>query len=250
MTSFLLAWQFLTLFPGGKKDAETTPEVLGRSMAYYPLVGLLIGSILWAAYWVISHAFPRTLCDGLAILLLVIITGALHLDGLADTLDGMAAGKSAEERLRIMRDHRVGTFGAVGLVLVLGIKFLALNSLPEEIVGKTLIAALALSRWSMVQLTHRTPYARPEGGLGKVFKENVKRREMALATAFSLIIAVFLLRFWGAVLWLAVGVSALGIQLLFQKKIGGITGDILGAANETHEVLVLVMVAGIFHGFF
>ena len=149
-----------------------------------------------------------------------------------------------------MRDHRVGTFGAVGLVLVLGIKFLALNSLPEEIVGKTLIAALALSRWSMVQLTYRAPYARPEGGLGKVFKENVKRREMALATAFSLIIAVFLLRFWGAVLWLAVGVSALGIQLLFQKKIGGITGDILGAANETHEVLVLVMVAGIFHGFF
>jgi adenosylcobinamide-GDP ribazoletransferase len=250
MTSFLLAWQFLTLFPGGKKDAETTPEVLGRSMAYYPLVGLLIGSILWAAYWVISHAFPRTLCDGLAILLLVIITGALHLDGLADTLDGMAAGKSAEERLRIMRDHRVGTFGAVGLILVLGIKFLALNSLPEEIIGKTLIAALALSRWSMVQLTYRAPYARPEGGLGKVFKENVKRREMALATAFSLIIAVFLLRFWGAVLWLAVGVSALGIQLLFQKKIGGITGDILGAANETHEVLVLVMVAGIFHGFF
>ena len=250
MTSFLLAWQFLTLFPGGKKDAETTPEVLGRSMAYYPLVGLLIGSILWAAYWVISHAFPRTLCDGLAILLLVIITGALHLDGLADTLDGMAAGKSAEERLRIMRDHRVGTFGAVGLVLVLGIKFLALNSLPEEIIGKTLMAALALSRWSMVQLTYRAPYARPEGGLGRVFKENVKRREMALAAAFSLIIAVFLLRFWGAVLWLAVGVSALGIQLLFQKKIGGVTGDILGAANETHEVLVLVMVSGIFHGFF
>ena len=250
MTSFLLAWQFLTILPGWKKDAEATPKVLGRSMAYYPLVGLLIGSILWAAYWIVSHAFPRTLCDGLAIRLLVIITGALHLDGLADTLDGMAAGKSAEERLRIMRDHRVGTFGAVGLVLVLGIKFLALNSLPEEIVGKTLIAALALSRWSMVQLTYRAPYARPEGGLGKVFKENVKRREMALATAFSLIIAVFLLRFWGAVLWLAVGVSALGIQLLFQKKIGGITGDILGAANETHEVLVLVMVAGIFHGFF
>jgi adenosylcobinamide-GDP ribazoletransferase len=250
MTSFLLAWQFLTLLPGGKKDAEATPELLGRSMAYYPLVGLLIGSILWAAYWLVSHAFPRTLCDGLAILLLVIITGAFHLDGLADTLDGLAAGKTAEERLQIMRDHRVGTFGAVGLVLVLGIKFLALNSLPEEIVGKTLIAALALSRWSMVQLTYRAPYARTEGGLGRVFKENVKKREMALATAFSLIIAVFLLRFWGAVLWLAVGVSALGIQLLFRKKIGGVTGDILGAANETHELLVLVMVAGIFHGFF
>jgi len=250
MTSFLLAWQFLTILPGGKKDADISPRDLGRSMSYYPLVGLLLGAILWGAYWLSSHVFPRTLCDGLVILLLAVVTGALHLDGLADTLDGMAAGKSAEERLRIMRDHRVGTFGAVGLILILGIKFLALNSLPEEIIGKTLLVALALSRWSMVQLTYRAPYARPEGGLGKVFKENVKKREMALATAFSLIIAVFLLRFWGAVLWLAVGVSALGIQLLFQKKIGGVTGDILGAANETHEVLVLLMVSGIFHGFF
>lgn len=250
MTSFLLAWQFLTILPGGKKDADISPRDLGRSMSYYPLVGLLLGTILWGTYWLSSHAFPRTLCDGLVILLLAVVTGALHLDGLADTLDGMAAGKSAEERLRIMRDHRVGTFGAVGLILILGIKFLALNSLPEEIIGKTLLVALALSRWSMVQLTYRAPYARPEGGLGRIFKENVKKREMALATAFSLIIALFLLRFWGAVLWLAVGVSALGIQLFFQKKIGGVTGDILGATNEAHEVLVLLMVSGIFHGFF
>jgi adenosylcobinamide-GDP ribazoletransferase len=250
MTSFLLAWQFLTILPGGKKDVDISPRDLGRSMSYYPLVGFLIGVILWGAYWLFSHVFPRTLCDGLVILLLAVVTGALHLDGLADTLDGMAAGKSVEERLRIMRDHRVGTFGALGLILILGIKFLALNSLPEEIIGKTLLVALALSRWSMVQLTYRAPYARPEGGLGRVFKENVKKREMALAMAFSLVVAVFLLRFWGAVLWLAVGVSALGIQFLFQKKIGGVTGDILGAANETHEVLVLLMVSGIFHGFF
>jgi len=250
MTSFLLAWRFLTILPGGKKDADIGSRDLGRSMSYYPLVGLLLGVILWAAYGLFSHAFPRALCDGLIILLLAILTGALHLDGLADTLDGMAAGKSTEERLRIMRDHRVGTFGVVGLILTLGVKFLALNSLPEEITGKTLLVALVLSRWSMVQLTYRAPYARPEGGLGKIFKENVKKREMVIATASSLIVAAFFLRFWGAVLWLAVGVSALGIQLFFEKKIGGITGDILGAANEIHEILVLLMVAGFFHGFF
>ncbi len=250
MTSFLLAWQFLTILPGGKSHPDISPRDLGRSMSCYPLVGLMLGVILWAAYGLFSHIFPRTLCDGLVILLLVIITGALHLDGLADTLDGMAAGKSAGERLQIMRDHRVGTFGAVGLILILGVKFLALNSLPEEIIGKTLLVALVLSRWSMVQLTYRTPYARPEGGLGKIFKENVRKREMLIATAFSLVAAVFLLRLWGLVLWLAVGVSALGIQLFFEKKIGGVTGDILGAANEIHEILVLLMVAGIFHGFF
>ena len=250
MTGFFLAWQFLTILPGRIKDAEIGHRDLGRSAAYYPLVGLLLGMILWGTFGLLSHAFPRTLCDGLTILLLVILTGALHLDGLADTLDGLAAGQSAAERLQIMRDHRVGTFGAVGLILILGIKFLALNSLPEEVLGKTLLVALALSRWSMVQLIYRAPYARPEGGLGKIFKENVQKREMILATAFSLIVAVFLFRFWGALLWLAVGFSALGIQVFFKRKIGGITGDVLGAANEVHEVLGLLLISGIFHGIF
>jgi adenosylcobinamide-GDP ribazoletransferase len=250
MTGFFLAWRFLTLLPGGIKDAEIAPRDLGRSAAYYPLVGLILGMVLWGSYWLLSHAFPRTLCDGLAILLLVILTGALHLDGLADTLDGLAAGKSAAERLQIMRDHRVGTFGAVGLIVILGIKFLALNSLPEEVLGKALLVSLALSRWSMVQLIYRAPYARPEGGLGKVFKENVRKGEMILATALSLIAAVFLFRFWGALLWLTIGFSALGIQVFFKRKIGGITGDVLGAANEVHEVLALLLISGIYHGIF
>ena len=250
MTSFFLAWQFLTILPGWRSEQEVSPPLLGRSTAFYPLVGLLLGLILWAAYWVFSLAFSRTVCDGLVLLVLVLITGAFHLDGMADTLDGMAAGKSSEERLLIMKDHRVGTFGVVGLIMILGIKFLALNSLPDEILGKSLAAALVLSRWSMVQLIYRAPYARPEGGLGKVFKENVKRREMILATATSLILAVLLLRLWGALLWLIIGVFTLGIQALFKRKIGGVTGDVLGAANEVNEVLALLLISGIFRVFF
>jgi adenosylcobinamide-GDP ribazoletransferase len=247
MTSFFLAWRFLTILPGGGSEGETSPRLLGRSMGFYPLVGLLLGMILWAAYWMLSAAFSRTVCDGLVLLLLVLITGAFHLDGLADSLDGMAAGKSAQERLLIMRDHRVGTFGVVGLLSVLGIKFLALNSLPEEVLGKSLAVALVLGRWSMVELIYRAPYARPEGGLGRVFKENVKRREMILAGATSLILSVLLLRFWGALLWLAVTVFTLGIQFLFLRRLGGVTGDVLGASNEVNEVLVLILTSGIFH---
>ena len=226
------------------------PQLLGRSMAFYPLVGLLLGLILWAAYWVFSLAFSRTVCDGLVLLVLVLVTGAIHLDGVADTLDGMAAGKSAEERLLIMKDHQVGTFGVVGLILVLGIKFLALSSLPDETLGKSLAVALILSRWSMVQLIYRAPYARPEGGLGKVFKENVKRTEMVLATLTALILSILLLRVWGALLWLIIGIFTLGIQALFKRKIGGVTGDVLGAANEVNEVLVLLSISGIFRIFF
>jgi adenosylcobinamide-GDP ribazoletransferase len=213
-------------------------------MAYYPVIGLLLGFILWAAHWALSLFLPRALGDGLVLLILVIVTGALHLDGLADTLDGLAAGKAPEERLRIMKDHRVGTFGVVGLILVLGLKFLALHSLLTQDVGKALLVALTLSRWSMVQLTYRAPYARREGGLGLPFKENLKKREMVMATITSLAVSLFFLRFWGAILWLGVGVITLLIQSFFEKKIGGITGDILGAANETNEVFALILICG------
>jgi adenosylcobinamide-GDP ribazoletransferase len=213
-------------------------------MAYYPAIGILLGFILWAAHWALSLFLPRALGDGLVLLILVILTGALHLDGLADTLDGLAAGKAPEERLRIMKDHRVGTFGAVGLILVLGLKFLALHSLLTQDVGKALLVALTLSRWSMVQLTYRAPYARREGGLGLPFKENLKKKEMVIATVISLAVSLFFLRFWGAILWLGVGVVTLLFQSFFEKKIGGITGDILGAANETNEVFALILICG------
>lgn len=250
MNSFFLAWQFLTILPWRKSGREITPQLLGRSMAFYPVIGLLLGLILWGAHSGFCFAFPRILADGLVILLLIILTGALHLDGLADSLDGLAAGKTPEERLAIMKDHRVGTFGAVGLIMILGIKFLALHSLPEQGVGRSLLVALVLSRWSMVQLTYRAPYARREGGLGLAFKENVKQREIAIATLTSLALSLFLFRFWGGMVWLGVGVFTLIVQSFFTRKIGGITGDVLGAANETNEVLTLLLISGTLHMFF
>ena len=159
----------------------------------------------------------------------------------------LAAGKTPEERLKIMKDHQVGTFGVVGLILILGIKFLALDSLPDRAVTKTLFVALILSRWSMVQLTYRARYARREGGLGLPFKENLAKKEMVIATAISLVLSFFFYRFWGMLLWLAVGVFTLLLQKFFEKKIGGVTGDILGAANETNEALVLILMSGMLH---
>jgi adenosylcobinamide-GDP ribazoletransferase len=244
MSSFSLAWQFLTILPWRKSDQEITPQLLGRSMAFYPTIGLLLGLILWAAYFGFCFIFPRTLSAGMILLLLVILTGAFHLDGLADTLDGLASGKAPEERLRIMKDHRAGTFGVVGLIFILGLKFLALTSLPEDAVGRALLLALILSRGSMVQLTYRAPYARREGGLGLPFKENLKKREMVIAAITSLAFSLFFFRFWGAMLWLVVGIFTLLFQAFFEKKIGGITGDILGAANETNEVLTLILICG------
>ena len=247
MKAFRLAVQFLTLLPGGKTREEINPPEIGRSMAYYPIVGFLLGLILWGAHGALTAVFPRALADGITILFLVVFTGALHLDGLADTLDGLAFGKSPQERLRIMRDHRVGTFGVVGLILVLGMKYLALHSLPQEAAGRALCLALLGGRWSMVQMTYRAPYARPEGGLGKAFKEHLRRKEVIVAGLTSAVSSFFLVPFWGVMVWLTVGFLTVGIQAFLQKKIGGFTGDTLGATNEVNEALALVGAAGIFH---
>ncbi len=249
MTSLSLAWQFLTIFPGWKREPGVTPLLLGRSMAFYPVIGLILGLILWGVRWVFSFLLPSPLSDGLVILLLALFTGALHLDGLADTLDGWGGGKTPEEKLRIMKDHQIGSFGVVGLIFILGLKFLALQSLSEEVAAQALLIALVLSRGSMVQLLYRSPYARREGGLGSAFKENLAKREMVIATVVSLALAFFFFHFSGVLLWLTTGLCTLGLQALSKKMIGGVTGDVLGASNEINEVLALVFLSGLFYTF-
>ncbi len=145
-----------------------------------------------------------------------------------------------------MRDHRIGTFGVLGLVLVLGLKFLALDSLPAGAVGKSLVAALVLGRWSMVHLLYRAPYARPEG-LGRAFKDTLRKRELVVAGGTSLIFLLACFRFWGIILWLCSGLLAACFQSFFGKRIGGVTGDVLGASNEANEVLALILISGILH---
>ncbi|MGB9697963.1 MAG: adenosylcobinamide-GDP ribazoletransferase [Thermodesulfobacteriota bacterium] len=245
MRAFLLAWQFLTVFPGKKEEREIEPRLWGQSMAFYPLIGLILGLIIWLAYFLLVYLLPRNLADGLLIALLIICNGALHLDGLADTCDGLAFGKTAEERLQIMKDHHIGTFGVLSLIVVLGIKFLSLNALPDWSVMRSLLLALVLSRWSMVQITYRTPYARKEGGLGRSFKDNLRKKDMVFATFFSLFLSFLLFRFWGMLIWLAVGIFTLGLQKVFEKKFNGFTGDTLGATNELNEVIVFILASGL-----
>lgn len=245
MRAFFLAWQFLTILPGKREEKEIAPHLWGRSMAFYPLIGLILGLIIWLSYFILVYFLPRNLADGLIIVLLIIYTGALHLDGLADTCDGLVSGKTAEERLGIMKDHHLGTFAVVSLIGILGVKFLALNSLPDWAVMRTLLLALVLSRWSMVQITYRTPYARREGGLGRSFKDNLGKKDMVIATSFALVLSFFLFRFWGMFIWLALGLFTLGLQKFFEKKFNGFTGDTLGATNELNEVIVFILASGL-----
>jgi adenosylcobinamide-GDP ribazoletransferase len=245
MTSFLTALRFLTILPVGGA-IKVDPGLFIRSSMYYPLAGLVIGGLLWGFYRLALLAFPLELTAGLLIAFWVILTGALHLDGLGDTLDGFYGGKTPTDRLRIMKDVHLGTMGIVGLFLLLTIKFVALKELlSSPPLRYWLILIPPAARWTPVFLAAFWPYARPEGGLGQDLVRDLGKKELFWATIFAWGLAI------GAAGWLGLGFMTL--QLLwslssgwfFFRKLGGVTGDTMGATIETSELLGILFLVGV-----
>jgi len=240
MKNFLRALSFLTILPVGQNQLSGGKE-LARSMAFFPLVGLVIGLILSAGYYLFSLFLPHSITLWATVGLLAFLTRGLHLDGLADTLDGLASGGPKERILEVMRDSRIGAFGVIGLVLLIGGKYLALDQLSNAFIPYSLILMAVMGRNSMVLVCFRSPYARPGEGLAKPFTANLRYREMAfsLATAFG--IALLAMGVKGILVFLGVGLFSLGYRFFFIKKLGGVTGDILGGVNELSELLCLIL---------
>lgn len=136
MKGFLRALQFLTIIRISK-DLDITEEKLGNSMACFPLVGLFLGLILVGVRTVLDAVLPASLADILVIVTLVIVAGHFHLDGFADTVDGLAGGKDREKILAIMRDSRIGSFAVTGLALLLLLKIFAFMGVPAEVKNKS-----------------------------------------------------------------------------------------------------------------
>lgn len=243
---FLAALTFLTTFrlPG---RGEASAEELGRSLIFFPLVGALIGLSLAGLKWALDLALPPAVTSVLLVGWLTIVSGGLHLDGLADTCDGIGGQKSREARLEVMRDSRVGGFGVIGVSLVLIAKFAALSVIPSIL---PLILVPVISRWAMVYAILAYPYARPLG-LGKAFKEQARWRDFAAATVISLAIAM-LITGWGKgwhsylgglAIMAGVWVIIAGAAAYLGRKLGGLTGDTYGAINEIGEVAALILVS-------
>ncbi|WP_447974022.1 adenosylcobinamide-GDP ribazoletransferase [Nitrospira sp. Kam-Ns4a] len=239
--SFVIAWQFLTAIPLSHRHHDPTPQELACSMGWYPVVGLLLGAGLAAGDWLLSAVLARGVVDALLILLLVGLTRGLHQDGLADALDGLAGGRTPEERLAIMRDGRIGAIGATGLVLALGLRYAGLAALPPLDRLPALVCMPAVGRLAMVVGAASASYARAEGGLAAPFLGHLSWRAVLAGT---LVLGV-------ALLWLAGPVGALGglavaalagkAQAVFwTRACGGVTGDTLGATNEVAEILFLL----------
>jgi adenosylcobinamide-GDP ribazoletransferase len=237
MRALLAAVAFLTRLPVPARAVE--PHELGRALGFFPLVGGLLGALLGAALFGLSRVLAPELCALLAVALWALLTGGLHLDGLADLFDALGGGRGDRERmLEIMRDSRIGAHGAVALVLVLCGKVLAVAELPGRTAVATLLVAPAVARFGAVLLLALFPYARGEG-LGRAFRDHGKARDLAAAALLMLGSAAILGR-RALVPGLAALLVALALGGLMRRKLGGLTGDVYGAAIELSELAFLL----------
>jgi adenosylcobinamide-GDP ribazoletransferase len=234
--SFLLAVQFLTIFPY-PRNLSIQERDLGRSMGQFSAVGAILGFILYLVDWLLANHLPIDLIDILLLIILTVLTGGLHLDGLADTMDGVGGIRRQSERLAIMKDSRLGTFGASGLIFLLLLDLTALHHLGEHR-GTYIFLAPLLSRFSMVISALTQPYARREDGLGRSFIEEVSLQDLALAGGIALVACLILLGTKGLILFCLVSGLTLLLGNYFRYRLGGITGDSLGANNELMMALV------------
>lgn len=236
--AFLVALQFLTLLPvrfEKAPDAETT----GYSLVYYPLVGGLIGLCLTALGW-FGSSLPANVHAGIMLVVWVGLTGALHLDGLADTTDAWTGGLGDREKtLAIMKDPYCGPMGVVSIALVLLLKFAALQHLIAAQDWLALSFAPVLSRTGLVLLFLTTPYVRTNG-LGSTLSTNLPIRTSVGMILLTLAIIIFLFGFSG--FWLISILSGVYFALrnLMIRRIGGTTGDTAGATVEISETIALL----------
>lgn len=242
MRSFLKAVSLLSIIP---TPVELNGERWGETAAFFPLVGLLFGLILLGFNSLLMRVLPRLAVDIILVFVLIALSGGLHLDGLADTVDGFVGGRTKEETLTIMRDSYLGTFGVAAIFFVLAFKFIFLYSISLPAKNAILLIFPCLGRWSMVYGAASYQYVR-EAGTGKTFVEQTKLRHLLVASLTVIIVAGLVLSLKAVYFLLGLFLLTGLLLLLFSRKIGGVTGDILGAMAEISEVFVLFLAVLLF----
>lgn len=251
MKKILLAFQFLTIIPV-KDTGIVTDREIGGAVSYFPLVGLLQGTLLVFAAMTTSRFLPVGVVNILVILLLVVTNGGLHLDGLSDTFDAIASRGDRDKKLSIMKDATVGPIGVTAIVIAILLKLFLLNEIYSVSRPATYYLLLFLlpvySRWSMVPAIFHCSSAKEEG-LGRAFIENAGVKELLTATLLTLLLSLLALFIIFNIPNLAYAMFSLPILYLFsliavwfsKRRFEGMTGDTLGAVSELSEILFLMM---------
>ncbi|CAB1077773.1 Cobalamin synthase (EC [Olavius algarvensis Delta 1 endosymbiont] len=237
MKHFISAIQFITILPWGKGDSFDPP----RMIPYFPIVGIVLGILLALFDYVAVSFWGRPVASLLDVVFLVLLTGAFHIDGLADAADGLLGQRPKEKILAIMKDSRLGTMGLVAIVAGLAIKWAGISSLNDHR-ALLLIVVPAYARAGMLFGMRYLPYGRSGGGTGADFFNHHLDLYAFRGLAVPLGISVFL--GWQAI-WLITcfAVITAGLIHYYKRRLGGITGDMLGAMAEILEAGLFLLVS-------
>ncbi len=243
MKPIISAFQFLTIIP---LRINTGENDIGRSTPWFPLAGFLVGACGALAWWCAERLhLPQTLSSALALTALAAVSGGLHLDGLADSADGLLSHRPPDRILEIMKDSCIGSMGVLAIFFVLLLKWTSLTAVPTVKILPLLLVACTASRASMSLCLTLFPYARNEG-LALVFMKHRKTADAAVALAIAFATAWFCLRMQGVIICASCLVSGILFSAYCRLRIKGITGDTLGAVSEIGEMVSFLAAAIIF----
>ena len=247
MKRFLAALQFLTILPlpGGFNPGE---RVLGGSLPFFPVVGLLLGGAVALADFGLGLLFPVPVTSVFAVILMIAVSGALHMDGLADTADGFFSARPREQILAIMKDSRSGPMGVVAIVSVIVLKVALITSVAGPWRWWVLLLTPLAGRCAFLVHFALLPYVRPEGGLAGIFHQNRSRGHVLWALAFLLSVGYLAGDLPGLIVGACAFLAVLLLAAYSFRRIGGLTGDTLGASCELTELVPALAAAAMLHG--
>lgn len=241
---FLAALHFLSTLslPGTKRlfREEDVGSRLIVGSVYFPVVGILLALLLGGFALVVTPFLPSLVLAALLVIAQILLTGGLHLDGLMDSCDGLFSGRSRDQKLEIMRDSRVGSFGVLGGICVLLLKFACFTTLTGHQLWLACMITLPCARWCMVLALFFFPNARP-AGLGFAVRQDVTRERLLIAAMIALVVAIVAGHVVGILVWVVTTIAAFALGRWITSVLGGLTGDNYGAIEEVMECLALLL---------
>lgn len=226
-----------------RSETDWQAEDLRKAAMYFPLVGWIVGGVGAGTWWLALHLWPPLVASGISLVATLLLTGAFHEDGLADVCDGFGGGYTKERILAIMRDSRVGAFGAIGVTVALGLKWTTIAALPPSIAPAAIMAAHALSRGAAISLLATLAYVRDDESKAKPLASELRGARLLGALAFA-VIPLFLLPGRMVACLAAVMTTRFLLGRWFTYRIGGYTGDCLGAAQQICELVIYLTLLG------
>ena len=240
---FATAIVFMTRIPIRLNYSQ---EVSARCNRYFPFIGAMVGGVAAGVFWGASHLFSTAISIVLSMVVTVLFTGAFHEDGFADVCDGFGGGHTKDRTMAIMKDSNVGAYGVIGIVLILLLKFVCLDGIPDRMLPISLIAGHTLSRFMTVWTMHSLVYVRKDDS-SKSAAVTTKLHFVDLLFAFVLSAGVMFLfsSWWYAIVPAAMFVVKVSMDCWFKQRIDGYTGDCLGAIQQVTEIVAYLSILAI-----